>query len=174
MDGRCRRRQRELRFVVWLSIFITIIIAIAVVTATRWSWDTRLFPIVIGIPALLMALYQVIVEFKRWRQSAGPEQAPPAQIMDISIDQSIPKEVVARRTAVALAWIFSLVLAIWLVGFLIATPLFVFFYLRYEARATYPMAVLVAAVTLLFIWGLFDQILHTAWPDAVIFRILGD
>lgn len=158
----------------WLSIFITIIIAIAVATATRWSWDTRLFPLAIGIPALLMAIYQLIVEFKHSRQREGVEHDPPPQIMDISIDQSIPKEVVARRTAVALAWIFSLVLAIWLLGFLIATPLFVFFYLRYEARATHPMAVLVAAVTLLFIWGLFDQILHTAWPDAVIFRILGD
>jgi hypothetical protein len=157
-----------------LTIFITIIIAIAVVTALQWSWDTRLFPLAIGIPALLMSLYQVIVEFKRSRQREGVEQAPPPQIMDIALDQSIPKEVVTRRTAIALAWIFSLVLAIWLAGFLIATPLFVFFYLRYEARATYPMAVLVAAVTLLFIWGLFDQILHTAWPDAVIFRILGD
>lgn len=158
----------------WLSVFFATIIAIALVTAMQWSWDTRLFPLAIGIPALLMAVYQVIVEFKRSRQRGGAEQAPPAQIMDITIDQSIPKEVVTRRTASALAWIFGLVLAVWLVGFLIATPLFVFFYLRYEARAKVFVAALVAALTLLFVWGLFDQILHTAWPDAVIFSILGD
>ena len=157
----------------WLTVFFTIIIAAALAVATQWSWDTRLFPIAIGIPALLLALYQVFVEIKRLRQPADTGQARPAQIMDISIDQSIPKEVVARRTWISLAWVLSFLLCIWLVGFLIAIPIFVFFYLRYHARATYPMAALVAAGTLLFIWGLFDRIMHTAWPEPVIFAILG-
>jgi hypothetical protein len=60
---------------------------------------------------------------------------------------------------------------IWLLGFLLAIPLFVFFYLKMEARATMPMALLLAVFTELFIWGVFDAIMHLAWPEAALFTL---
>jgi hypothetical protein len=70
-----------------------------------------------------------------------------------------------------MAWILGFVLGLWLLGFLVAIPLFVFFYLKWEARATTPMAILLALVTELFVWGVFEAIMHLAWPQAALFTL---
>ena len=63
--------------------------------------------------------------------------------------------------------------SIWLVGFLIAAPLFIFVYLWRAAQARIGVAAGIAGLTMIFIWGLFDQIMHVAWPEAMIYRLLG-
>lgn len=157
----------------WLSLFFVAVIGTAVATAIQWPWDTRLFPLVIGIPALFMALCQAVSELTSSQEGDGSKGAPATQILDIAMDKSIPREVVMRRTAVSLAWIFSFVFSIWLVGFLIGASLFVFFYLWYEANARMGVSAGIAGLTTIFIWGLFDQVMHIAWPEAIIFRLLG-
>ena len=157
----------------WFSLFFVAVIGTAVATSNQWDWDTRLFPLVVGIPALFMAVCQVVVALTSSQESDRSNGAPTTQILDIPMDKSIPREVVTRRTAIALAWIFSFVLSIWLVGFLIGAALFVFFYLWYEANARMRVSAIIASLTALFIWGLFDQVMHTAWPEAIIFRLLG-
>ena len=154
----------------WLSLFFAVLLGIAVVTAIQWSWDTRLFPWTIGIPALFLALCQVFVDLTN--SEVDGDEASTRQILDIPTDQSLPKEVTRRGTVVAFGWLMSFAVSVWLVGFLVASPLFIFFYLRYQARAKMTSSCTVAGLTTLFIWGLFDQIMHVAWPDAVFFKLL--
>ena len=122
----------------WLSLFFIILFSGAIVTATNWSWDTGLFPYAVAIPALILALCQLVLDVKNTQKNGVGSESPAPQIMDITVDQSLPKEVVWRGTAVAFGWILCFVVSIWLVGFLIAVPLFVFFYLWYQARALSP------------------------------------
>ena len=157
----------------WLSLFFLCLFGVAVATAITWSWDTGLFPYAVGIPALLLALWQLVLDLTRAQRSGGGEGDPTPQIMDITVDQSLPKDVVRRGTAVAFGWILCFVFSIWFVGFLIAVPLFVFFYLRHRAGATIRVAVTIASIMAIFIWGVFDQIIHTAWPEAALLRFLG-
>ena len=157
----------------WLSLFFVAVIGTAVATSNQWDWDTRLFPLVVGIPALFMAVCQVVVDLTSSQESDRSNGAPTTQILDIPTDQSIPREVVMRRTVASLGWILSFTFSIWLVGFLIGAPLFVFFYLWYEANARVRVSAGIAGLTTIFIWGLFDQIMHTAWPEAIIFKLLG-
>ena len=58
-------------------------------------------------------------------------------------------------------------------GFLISIPLFIFFYLISEANAGKFSAAMVAGLTFLFVWALFDQLMHLAWPEAALFTLLG-
>jgi hypothetical protein len=62
---------------------------------------------------------------------------------------------------------------IWFLGFLISIPLFIFFYLIAEAKASKLPALLVAGFTFLFVWGMFDWLMHLAWPEAALFTLLG-
>ena len=140
-------------------------------TAIQWSWDTRLFPWTIGIPALFLAVSQVFVDLTS--VTVNGNESPANQILDIPTDQSLPKEVTRRGTVVAFGWLMSFAGSVWLVGFLVASPLFIFFYLRYQAGAKMTSSCAVAALTTLFIWGLFDQIMHVAWPDAILLRLFG-
>ena len=157
----------------WLSLFFLGLFGVAVATAISWSWDTGLFPYAVGIPALLLALWQLVLDLTMAQRSGDGGGDPTTQIMDIMTDQSLPKDVVRRSTAVAFGWILCFVFSIWFVGFLIAVPLFVFFYLRHRAGATIRVAVTIASLMAIFIWGVFDQIIHTAWPEAALLRLLG-
>jgi hypothetical protein len=158
----------------WLSLFFVGVIALLVVTAGRLDWDTRLFPWAIGIPALALALRQLITD---WRGiSAMPEEGKEERypgVLDIALDQSIPREVMLRHTFRTAYWILAFACGIWFLGFLISIPFFIFFYLTSEARARKLPAAIVAASTFLFVWVLFDQIIHLAWPEAALFTLLG-
>lgn len=153
---------------VWLSLFFTAVFGTAVLTASQWFGPTRLFPWAIGIPALLLALCQLVMDLRNSQKTGDQEESPAPQILDIALDQDIPADVARRGTAVALAWILFFLLSIWLVGFLVATPVFVFLYLRYRAAARTRVAAVICGLTLLFVWGLFDQIMHTSWPEPLL------
>ena len=46
--------------------------------------------------------------------------------MDLPVDRSVPVSVVAKRAANTFLWILGLFAAVWLVGFVLSVPLFVF------------------------------------------------
>ena len=75
----------------WLSLFFLGLIGVAVVTAMNWSWDTGLFPYAVGIPALLMALWQLVLDLIGEQGSGDGDKGPTPQIMDITTDQSLHK-----------------------------------------------------------------------------------
>jgi hypothetical protein len=158
----------------WLSLFFTAVIALLVGTGARLDWDTRLFPWVIGIPALALALRQLLMDWRGAGANAEQgEQGPYPGVLDIAVDRSIPAEVIFRHTVRTAYWIVTFACGIWFLGFLISIPLFIFFYLISEAKAPKLSALIVAALTILFVWALFDQTMHLAWPEAALFTLLG-
>jgi hypothetical protein len=158
----------------WLSLFFTAVIALLVGTALRLDWDTRLFPWAIGIPALALAVCQLLTD---WRGAGANieqgEATPYAGVLDIPVDKSISPQEMFRHTVKAARWIFAFAFGIWFVGFLISIPLFVFFYLVYEAQAHKLVGLIIAGLTFLFVWGIFDRLMHLAWPEAALFTLLG-
>jgi hypothetical protein len=158
----------------WLSLLFVGVIAVWVVSATGLDWDTRLFPWAIGIPALALAVRQLVTD---WRgTTAKPddsEQQPYPSVLDIAVDRSIPPDVMFRHTVRTLYWILTFACGIWFLGFLISIPLFIFFYLNAEAKTGKLPALMVAGLTWLFVWGLFDQTMHLAWPEAALFTLFG-
>ncbi|MGH7848195.1 MAG: hypothetical protein ACREQW_23900 [Candidatus Binatia bacterium] len=158
----------------WFSLFFVGVIAVAVVTAAGLDWDTRLFPWAIGIPALVLALRQLVTDWKG--SGAYAEQGEEARyrgVLDIPVDRSIPPEVMMRHTVRAASWIMAFACGIWFLGFLISIPLFVFLYLIYEAQAGRFVALVIAGLTFSFIWVVFDALMHLAWPEATLFILLG-
>lgn len=158
----------------WLSLFFVGVIAVWVVTAAGLNWDTRLFPWAVGLPALALALRQLVADW----QGAGakPEQGEQERypgILDIAVDRSIPPELMFRHTVKTAYWILTFACGIWFLGFLISIPLFIFFYLISEAKARKLPALTVAGLTFLFVWALFEQMMHLAWPEAALFTLLG-
>jgi hypothetical protein len=156
----------------WLALFFAAVIAVLVASAARLDWDTRLFPWAIGIPALALAVRQLLAD---WR-SAGTnveqgEATRYAGVLDIPVDRSIPPEEMFRHTVRTAYWILAFACGIWFLGFLIAIPLFIFFYLISEASAGKFSAAIVAGLTFLFVWALFDQLMHLAWPEAALFTL---
>lgn len=169
MDSHRERSRLNPSF--WLSLSFLAVIATGVITAAGWRWDTRLFPWLVGIPALVLALWQLVADLTGDRSAEEPGQPTPAGLMDVPADQTIPPDVMARRTLGSLAWIAGFVSGIWLVGFLPAIPLFVFFYLKMEARAATSVAFGLSACTMLLIWAVFDLLMNLAWPTPALIAL---
>ena len=122
-----------------------------------------LFPWVIGVPSLLLAIYVFIKD--ACRSSREVELEEPALYTEPEVDPSL-----ARQRTIAIAgWTLAFFLAIWILGFVPATAIASFLYLKFGARETWPVTVVLTAVCWLFFFGVFDYALHMPFPKGAFF-----
>ena len=145
-------------------------LAAAIYTARDWPVETRLLPWVVGIPGLSLALIQLALDF---RTRGRAEETVAADLIDLPTDTSLPSEVVMRRVSAFYGWFLGLVSGVWLFGFFIAVPVFVFFYLLIRAREKWWSALIYTGATLAFLWLVFDRILHVLWPQGAVLVWMG-
>jgi putative tricarboxylic transport membrane protein len=123
-----------------------------------------LFPLVIGIPSLLIALYVTVKEFFTSSRQLTVEVDP------LASEPKIDPVLARQRTASIIFWIFAFYLAIWLFGFTGAAAIATFFYLTFGAGEKWPIAVALGAAGWLFFFGVFDYGLHLPFPEGAIFE----
>jgi len=123
------------------SAGLAMVAAYAVLTAVRWPSKAALFPLVMGIPLLVLALAQVVMD---WRAARPPEESPQETRAAISI----------------LAWMAGFIALVFLVGFPLAVPLFIAGYLLLQGREPWFLSIALALIA----WGafylLFQKLLH--------------
>jgi putative tricarboxylic transport membrane protein len=139
-----------------LTLIIVTIIALALFQSRNFGYRAGLFPWVIGIPTLLLALVQLakdVMGHKKERASDYGELSP---------------EVVRKRTFSIIAWTVGCFLAIWLLGFSYAVPLFIFLYLKVEGREGWLMTLTVTFFSWLFFYALFERMLNVPFPDPLL------
>ena len=151
------------------AIFTLIILAVfafGVWDATEWAIQARLFPWVIGVPAIILCASQLLGDlFQRLR----PEEMDDLRgAMDLPVDRSVPVSVVAKRATNTFAWIIGLFVGVWLVGFVLSVPLFIFLYLKLQAEEKLTVAATSAFCMFLLIVGVFHLVLNVPWPEGVL------
>ena len=151
---------------IFLTAFFFLVLLGGVLTAGQWQYHARAFPWVIGIPALLLCVAQLASELF---PAKGPGTIDDtAGLMDLPVDRSVPVSIVVRRAVNIFGWILGFFFVIWLLGFILAVPLFVFSYLTIQAREKIWVALIYMAVMLLFLLGVFHYVLHIPWPEGMI------
>jgi hypothetical protein len=156
-----RRNPGAILTLVIMAVFFT-----AVYTAGQWQYQARLFPWTIGIPAVLLCVVQLCLDLFRIGDSVDGDDR--AGMMDLPVDRGVPVSVVVRRAANTFGWIGGFFFVIWVVGFIITVPLFVFFYLTIQAREKLSVSLIYTGAMLIFLLGLFHYILHIPWPAGLI------
>ena len=147
-----------------LSVLIMIASGYGVVAATAWPWKAALFPLVIGVPLFCLAAAEAL-----WTLLGS---APPEGGEAKDFQLSIGKETL-RRTLAATGWILAFFAAIVLLGFAIAVPLFVFVYLKLQARGSWLLSIVMTAAIWGVFYGLFDLMLHLPFPAGWLVAWLG-
>jgi hypothetical protein len=95
------------------------------------------------------------------------------QILDTGFDEEgLSGRVVAIRTLRLAAWFGGMLAAIWLVGYHVTVPVFVFFYLLVFGETRWWLAATAGAVFFLLTYVFFDLVLHTEWPEPALLRWL--
>jgi hypothetical protein len=131
---------------------------------------TKLFPLLVAIPMLFIALYQVGVELggKRRKQAEpSPATGEDGLILEGS---AAPTPEQLRQ---GLLWFAAFFVAVWALGFMVAIPLFTFTYFVLAGGDRWYWGVVAALISIGFLWGMFDQWLHIPLLRGQIFTALG-
>lgn len=147
------------------TLCVVIVAACAVYSAKGWPLGTGLFPRFVGIPVLVLALVQLILEAYR---SLRPAEAKHTDTGDLQVDWTLGAGMVARRALGFFGWLLGLFFGAWLFGFFIAIPLFSFLYLKLQAKEGWLLCSVMTLGVFVFFVGLFDQILHVHWPSPLL------
>ena len=153
----------------FFSLAIFLVFAFGIATAYSWGFQARLFPWVIGVPGLLLSIWQFAKDSFH-RGDAGPLESH-LGVMDLPVDRSVPLSIVWSRALRAAGWILGLFFAIWLLGFIVGVPLFVLIYLKLEAQEGVRVSLIAAASMFIFIIGVFHMVLSVPWPQGAFPRL---
>ena len=149
------------------SLFLAAVAAYAVLAAWSWPLKAKLFPLAIGIPLLVLALTQLVLELR------GKAQAGEGLAMDRTHTAEVPAKTALRRTAVIFGWMTAFVVLVLLLGFSLAVPVFVFSYLVTQSSAGWGLAIALTAAAWAFFHGLFERLLHFPFETGLLQTWLG-
>lgn len=143
---------------------VALVAAWALLQTIGWPIKTSLYPRAVGIPLLVLAIAETVISLRR------PEEPEEAEAVDVALSDTVSPLVAARRTAAVVAWIGGFYLAIILIGFPRAIPLFVFGYLKAQGKERWLLSILLAGLAWLGFDLLFVRLLHTPFADGFLWR----
>jgi hypothetical protein len=160
--GRLVRPSRRAFF----PAIIAVLAAWGLTETAAWPIKTALYPRVIGIPLLVLAVAETVLSLR------GKEAAGGGEAMDVSFSDEVPAGVARRRTVSIVAWMVGFYLAISLIGFPRAIPLFICAYLRGQAKEAWSISLLLPAVAWLGFYLLFVRLLHLPFGEGLLWQFL--
>jgi TctA family transporter len=126
-----------------------------------------LFPWVIGLPCLVLAVYIFFTEVltsKKVIKTSG--------VYHIAEEARVEPIVARQRTFAIGCWIVGFFLAIWILGFVPASAIATFLYLKFGAGERWPVTLAITAGCWLFFFALFDYALQLPFPQGALFEWL--
>ena len=153
------------------SLGVFILFVVFVYQAWEWRLQARLYPWAIGIPMLALALMHIIWELKG--ADKKPSSRPSGAPVDFSFTKGIDPALARRRAINIFSWIFGFFAGIWLFGFDITIPGFVFLYLKVQSGEGWGLSLALTGGAWFMLWGLFDWLLHLPFPEGQLFVWFG-
>ena len=132
-----------------------------------WSWPfrTALFPRVIALPILLLALIEFALSV------CGREKEGDSHTVDFQLTDTVEPALARKRTIAIIMWTLGFLALILLVGFPLAVPIFVFAYLKIAGQEPWTLTIALTTVSWLAMDGLFDRLLHLPFPEGLVFAL---
>jgi hypothetical protein len=151
------------------SFLFLVFFIVFVYEAQEWRLQARRYPWVIGIPMVVLAFIQLVLDLRGVERKQGSD-AP----VDFQFAQTTLEPAVARNRAITMfAWFFGFFLAIILLGFDITIPLTIFSYLKMQSRERWAISIILTSAGGFLYWGLFVWLLNLPFPDGLIFTWFG-
>ena len=131
--------------------------------------QARLYPWAIGIPMVILALVQVILDLRGYKAKETPDGAP----VDFQFTQTIEPALARKRAITMFSWLLGFFLLVWLLGFEYGIPLMVFSYLKFQSNESWVLSIILTVLAFVFFWLLFVKLLTLPFPQGLIFTWLG-
>lgn len=153
------------------SFIILVFFCVFVYEAKDWRMQARLYPYVIGIPMLIFALVQFVLDLKGVKAKESSDGAP--MDFQFSAQKDMDPALVKKRTIVMFSWMFGFFGLIWLIGYIIAIPLMVFTYLKFQSGESWVLSTILTVFAFGFFYSLFVRLLNLPFPDGALQTMLG-
>jgi putative tricarboxylic transport membrane protein len=141
------------------------------IPSMNWPWGARLMPqlaIFIGTPFLIIRIISVLRVLFLSRTASS---VTPSQIMDMGFRIGDDPREEGKRWIRILCAIGVLYLGIWLAGFHVALPLWIFVYLLWFGRTNFFLAGGIALLFLGIIVGVYGELIRVPWHDPPLFML---
>ena len=138
---------------VLMSLAMLVIFGGMVGMATTYPPETRLLPLVIGIPGILLAAIQVAMDFADAKRKAG-------SVKDSEAEEPAPAAGTVKRELVLLAYLVARAAAILLFGFWLTIPVFVIVFLRAHEGESWRLTLGLALGVWAGLYLVFDRLLE--------------
>jgi hypothetical protein len=146
----------------YFSAFLVLVSGYAIIAASRWSFKTGFFPLAIAIPLLVLVLIHLYLElFGSSEISKGPA-------VETEFSDEVAPEVARHRVLVIFSWIAAFILLVYLIGFPLTVPLFIFCYLKFQSDVTWPNSIALTAITWGAFYALFQRLVHIQFEAGAI------
>jgi hypothetical protein len=136
--------------------FIGVVILAALFVAKDWPIRASIVVLLLGSIGVVLTAIQLILDFKAAREEVATISRPTFEVAAL--------EHQGRWGSLEIwAWLWGIFFGIHLIGMPTALPLFVFLYTKLYGGG-WTTAVIFAAGTWGFLYGVFEQVLHVPWP----------
>ncbi len=149
-----------------LSLATACVAGYALYASWSWPFRTALFPRVIALPILFLALIELALNI--WSIEGERE----GHAVDFQLTDTVEPALARKRTIAITMWTVGFLLLILLVGFPLAVPIFVFAYLKLAGREPWTLTIALTAISWLSMEGFFTRLLHLPFPEGWIFGFL--
>lgn len=141
-----RRRFTDLA----IAVVLLLVAVVATWTAYSYTRSSGLFPIFAGWLFIALVAIEVSVQLRKLRRPAAAETAD---------TRGSRREALINELS-GPAWLVSLLLSIWLAGFLIAIPAYLFVFLALAAKRSWGQSALIAVVVTACVYVVFAWLLE--------------
>jgi putative tricarboxylic transport membrane protein len=119
--------------------------------------SAALFPRLVSIPGLALSLMVLAMELRHVKRPKIP------------VEKTVELKSAQLRTWTMMGWLTGFFLAIWLLGFIDAAPVMTFLYLKARAREKWVISIVLAVLSWLFFYGLFNWAIQLPFPSGALF-----
>ncbi|MEE9231131.1 MAG: tripartite tricarboxylate transporter permease [Acidobacteriota bacterium] len=138
-----------------LGLFI---FAYAIAAAQGWPKAVKMFPLTIAVPGVLLCLMALLQDARAF-----------ALVRTVGTRPELGSMTAVRRSLHFFVWLFAILGVTLVAGQLVALGLFVAAYLMVWGGYRWLFSVLYAGAGLLFLYVMFDQVIHVIWYPSLLF-----
>ena len=139
------------------NVGVVVVMAAIVITALGYDSQTRLLPLIVAVPVLILSVILTVQEFLASKREAaeGKEQ-----------EQEV-EGVFAKEIKISI-WIVALFISLYLFGFILTTFFYTFLWLKLWSRFSWTSSLSVSAGCLIFLYGVLISALNVELFEGVV------
>ncbi len=141
------------------NVGVVVIMAAVVVTALGYDPQTRLLPLIVSVPVLILAVILTVLEFRESMKEGHEEKKK---------DKGEEGGNRFRKEVVVSLWIVAMFLSLYLFGFIATTFFFTFLSLKVRSGFSWTSSLGVSAGCLAFLYGVLITALNVELYDGVV------